>query len=468
MQTFEQLWRYETVRQQELDQQIFDDAHANRKALEMGQDLRDQLLWRAHELAKTHGGEQAQSKARQVMRMALGLLGALGLLIGVSAGLASLGDSARALNLLWALGSLLLVPTLALVMWLVLMVSASGSGGWLGHWWQWLVGRLLKTRQNRAVWQGWLRLSANAQTERWWLALATHGMWLAIITGVLIAMVMAFSLRHYTFVWETTWLGEDVFVRVAQFIGWLPELMGFQAPDDQTIRASGNVAVDTSAARMAWASWLVGAVFVFGWLPRLILVGISAFVLRQRYKRYQLDCDDAYALSVRAKLARLQNPHQVDGPDGAPDQWQQLVGIEPAQAQSEAAWLAFELQPQAQAQQALSASARPIPAADDRESRQQATSLLQQLLPRRLLIVLDARQTPDRGAIRALLGFGALAVQTRVLLLHASDARARGAAWQERLNQAGVTRAFVQLSQAMDWLSGADPEQGKEIGSHAN
>lgn len=456
MQTFDQVWRYEAVRQQELDRQISDDAHANRKALEMGQDLRAQLLWRADELAKNHGTFEAQAKARQVMRMALGLLGALGLLIGVSAGLASLGDSARALNLLWVLGSLLLVPTAALVIWLVLMVSASGSGGWLGHWWQWLVGRLLKTGQSRAVWQGWLRLSANARTERWWLALATHGMWLFIMTGVLIAMIMAFSLRHYTFVWETTWLGEDVFVRVAQFIGWLPERLGFTLPDEQTIRTSGNIALDTSAARMAWASWLVGAVFVFGWLPRLILVATSALMLRQRYKRYELVCDDAYALSIQAKLARLQNQHQVDGPAGAPDHWQRLEGISPAQAQSEAAWLAFETQPEVQTYQTLSAGASQIAAADDRESRQQALTQLQQLLPRRLLLVLDARQTPDRGSVRALLAFGALAVQTRVLLLNASDTRARNTAWQKRLQETGVTTPFEQLSQAADWLAGHD------------
>jgi hypothetical protein len=454
MHTFDQAWRYESVRLQELETPDFDDTHANERALECGQDVRAQLLARADELARVNGTNDAQDRATKVMRMGIGVFWAIGLAIGLSAGFASLGDSARPVNLLWALGSLLLVPSLTLLAWCVLMFARLGTGGWLGHWWLWLVSRLFKTAQAGRVWRAWLNLSDHANTQRWWLALATHGMWFTVMSGVLLSMIMAFSLRHYTFVWETTWLGEDIFVHLAKLIGSVPVMLGFAVPDAQMIRNSGNTAVDLPAIRMAWASWLVGAVLVFGWLPRLVLLVASAWVLRYRYKNYQQSLDDAYALSIRAKLARLQDKHQVDGPAGASDQWQTLTGIAAEQALSEAVWLAFESSPDAKVHNALTASADEIAAVDDHQSRQAAVRHLQHLLPKRLLMVFDARQTPDRGTLRAVLAFGANAVQTRVLLINASDARARNVAWQARLSSCGVSPPYQALSAAAYWLQG--------------
>ncbi len=454
MRKFENVWCYETVRLRELETLALDDRQANELASQASADNQTQLFARARELSSVNRLDQARQKVRHMLGLGVMLVWALSFLAGITAGLASLGDNTAPVNVIWALGSLLLVPSIALLLWLAMFGMGLGSGGWLASTLESMVGRFLNRGATTQAWQSWLRLTAQVNSQKWWLALLTHGIWFWLVTGMVLALLVAFSLRHYTFVWQTTWLPEAVFVHLAQAVGALPAKLGFLTPNAEAIRASGNVALDQTAVRLAWANWLVGALLVFGWFPRLLLLFMSVLVLRARYAKCRIDVDDAYARSIRHKLDRLLNQSQVDAPPGPSEQWPQMVGIEPAAALTGSVVVVLETDLPAELHAWLPMDSVVLPPVDDRESRERSTERLQALKPSRLLVLVDARQTPDRGMIRALLALGACAVQTRVSLLNAIDNRARCQLWITRLAKIGLPAPHKDTDVELDWLKG--------------
>lgn len=454
MNKFDQAWCYEIIRLREQAGLRFDDALANEQAIQASQETKQRLMARAQALLHAQGLQASISDTRRFMRMGLLVVWLLSFFAGASAGLASLGDGSQPVNVVWAIGSLLFLPTVMLVVWLLTFVMRAGSGGWLGHWLELIAGKILNKGDTAGAWRARLRMASRAQTHRWWLALMTHSAWFWVVTGMVLALMLAFSLRHYTFVWQTTWLSEDVFVRLAQAMGAMPAKLGFDVPDAQMIRASGNLAVDEPGVRLAWASWLIGVLVVFGWFPRLVLAIISSVVLRQRYARYCIDERDAYALQIKHKLERLESKGVVDAPPGPAEHWQKLTGIDPGQALTGSAAVILEAAlPQALHAQ-MPVDATLLPPVDDRVSRQQAEQRLAELKPHRLLIIADARQTPDRGLMRTILALGAKSVQTHVYLLHLDQERARHAAWAKRLGEIGVAMPTGDFAVQVQWLRG--------------
>ena len=455
MKKFDRMWCYEMVRLREqgaITTHDHHDSHANQIAIEQANSTELRLLTRAQTQSQVLGLQQAQSQVRMAMRMGLFAVWVVSLLLGISAGLASLGDSSQPVNVVWAIGSLLLLPTIMLLAWLLTFLLRATTGGWFGQGFELLIGKVLNQGKTTDAWRAWLRLALRAKAHRWWLALLTHSIWLWLLTGMILALLVAFSLRHYTFVWQTTWLSPDVFVQFAQAVGALPAKLGFVMPDSAAIKASGNVALDEPVVRLAWANWVVGALLVFGWIPRLLMALVSWGVLRRLYSRCQIDQQEAYALQIRQRLERLASKSEVDAPPGSVEPWQHIVGIDPGESGSDAAVVVVEAELPSTLHGKLPAQAALLPPVDDRESRQQSLDRLRQLKPARLLVIADARQTPDRGLVKAIVMFGSQAVQTRVFLLHLDDERARRTAWTKRLDSLGLAMPVSDPSVLVQWL----------------
>lgn len=449
---FDDLWCYEAVRLREQERPAVDDRQANERALNADGSQTDRLMARARALADSCGVQQACAETRSLMRV-MTLLGCLtGFMGGVSAALASLGDSTQPVNVIWALISLLLLPTAMLLVWLASFAWSSDSGAWFGRLWQFVMARLVRSGPRALTWQAWLVVAQRTRSERWWLGLLTHTIWFSVLLGMVLGLITAFSLRHYTFVWQTTWLADAVFVQLAQAIGYLPSKLGFTMPGVDIIKASGNVAIDESSARLAWANWLAGTVVVFGLLPRLLAMVISGMILYHRHRDMPIKPDDAYGMAVRQKLDRLAAKSHVDGPPGVNDRWPKISGIAAESARSESAVVAVETRLEEALHAQLGTNVNVLASVDDRRSRNEAQQRLSELLPNRLLIVVDARQTPDRGLIRTIFAFGSQAVHTKVLLLHDGSTRARTQSWQQRLDSIGLTRDAPQ--DLLAWLRG--------------
>lgn len=83
---------------------------------------------------------QRVSLILQASGMAMGLLV---FALGLSAGLAALGDAGKPVNVIWALLALISLPTLSLLLWMISCVLPQAKGGWLGQAWAWLTNCLL-------------------------------------------------------------------------------------------------------------------------------------------------------------------------------------------------------------------------------------------------------------------------------------------------------------------------------------
>lgn len=453
MQYLDDAWRYELVRLSESESTWLDDTVANRQAVQQT-DTPSKRLWRRAELlAPTIGAGQAMVKVTSALKVSATVCVLLAFALGLSAGLAALGDSREPVNVIWAMLALLLLPTLSLLLWLASCFVQRTKGGWLGQAWEWLTNRWLSRGQTARAWRAWLGVAEQREATKWWLALVTHTIWAATLAGALLALLVALSLRHYTFMWQTTWLEANVFVGLAQAIGAWPEWLGFDVPQAQTILMSGNQAIDQSLVRTQWAHWLVGAVFAWGLLPRLIALMVSVLFLRRRYGQAAPLPQDAYALLVLDRLNKAAQDVTVDGPPGRTDAWTKAVFLSPQKGGSARVVVALETALPAQTKQRLPDTVKVLPSIDDRASLQQALVQLQSLAPMQLLIVADAQQTPDRGVLNTLLLLTPHAVRAKVYLKPADGARSRASQWHEKLSAIGLGDPLTEWPRAMHWMS---------------
>lgn len=452
MRTVIKNWCYEYVSMAELRDGLFQAVDINRDVVTRSRTPSDWLLARACQLAGQQHMLENMTRVWRGLLSALLLLLGIALVAGVSAGLASLGSMSAPVNVIWSLLGLILMPTVTLIVWLASLALRSSSPPWFGKIWQGATSRLLGDSPQFDAWQAWLALARHTGTLRVWLALVSHLVWLVLLLGSLAALIVAFSLRHYTFVWETTWLSVDVFVRLASLIGSLSGWLGFSMPDAATVAASGNQALDDAVVRMQWANWLVGSVLVLGVVPRLLSLSGCLLTIWGRYRRHRPDCESSYAKAVLAQIRHDSASGVSDGPPGKLDQWESLpvaAGQVLDDAKVEVVGLDLVSMP------AWTQHWPSLGIVDDRSSRASVLDSLGQQMPARLLIVVDAGQTPDRGSISLARELAARAGQARVFLQLRQDGPDRSGLWSARLSEAGLPLLLQSEGQAQQWLRGA-------------
>ena len=456
MQHLDDAWRYELVRLNESESTWLNDTLANREAVQHTDSGLPRLWRRAQLLAPGLAAAADMPRVSSTLRASAMALGLLAFVLGLSAGLAALGDAGQPVNVIWALLAVLLVPTLSLLLWIASCLLPQAKGGWLGQAWEWVANRWLSRGKAARAWRAWLNVAEERRATQWWLAVVTHSLWAATLVGALLALLVAFSLRHYTFLWQTTWLEATVFVELAQAISAVPGWMGFNVPATQTILTSGNQAIDQSTVRTQWAHWLVGAVFVWGLLPRLLALMVSMYFLWRCYAKVGPMPKDAYALLVQERLDKAARAISVDGPPGQLDQWPQAVFLSPQKCRDTRAAVALETPWLEESRAALTDAVHVLAPIDDRVSRQEALVQLQSLAPSHLLIVTDAQHTPDRGLLNTILALTPHAGSVRVYLKPADGARNRTAQWQHKLQAIGLGEPLLDWSSALQWMTTHD------------
>jgi len=458
MQTLDDAWRYEVVRLNEIRSGPLEDTHVNLRVLQTTPNPSDWLIDRARALAPMVQADAGISDVKQTASLLTIGVGLVAFFVGAGAGFAALGDATRPINVLWALLALLLLPTVSLLIWLISLGLKLASGGWLGQGVEWLLGRATQSANQSAAqaqaWRAFLALAQSSGSLRWWVGLATHTIWVATLMGVVLAAIFAFSLRHYTFVWETTWLTDELFVGLAQGIGVIPSWLGFTGPDVQMISASGNTPLDDNLVRARWANWLLGAVVTFGLLPRLVACGVSVIALRRCFARRGWLAEDAYAISLRNRLRRLSEREAVDGPPGVADQLPQAQFLALQKGLPVSALLPLECDNVQTLLSPMPERTVVLPALDDRASRQAAIDRLGALRAMRLLVVCDSGQTPDRGTLNVLLALSPHVVQLKVLLSPVREGRDRRSIWREKITAIGLAAPYESTQEARAWLAG--------------
>jgi len=452
-------WLAEAVRLREAHWGPLEDTDAVRQARLAGGTLVARILLRARLLAHREQLDGLLTRWRQGAALTFILLVLATLLAGAGAALGALGDGSRPVNVLWAASALLGLHALMFLVWLASFALPLKGATGLGRLWLWATRKLARGPEAALVPQALLNLLARAGALRWLFGAVSHLLWLAALCSALTVLLAVLSTASYHFVWATTLLRPEAFVRTVSTLGWLPAQLGFAAPDPATIRASDGTQALPAVAQAQWAVWLLGLVLCYGIVPRL-LAGLACVIMAARaLRRLRIEPDLPGYAALRDRLHPPTESTGTDQPAG-PLRTPAVVAAQNLPDLSAHAVLAgIELAPGTPWPPAgLPTQAHDAGILDTREQRNALLDTLARAAAPRLLLACDARQTPDRGTLMLIADLSGKAAQTRVwLTTDVGDAAApdRSAAWQARLREAGLPAEAVltDADHPLDWLT---------------
>lgn len=424
-----------------------DDAQAMRTAVSRTTDSHGQLAERALQLGERIGLQAELARARQWAPWVLLALVALIVIAGLGLAGNVVGGGERHINVIVALVSLLGLHALTLLAWLVGLWMPAGMFGTASLGWIWLslTARVAGGKRGQAplLVRATTGLLSRARLLPWAFGLVSHGIWSLSFAVVLAAMLFALAFRSYTLSWETTILDPAFFVQAVQALGWLPAKLGFPVPDAATVLAAAPGAVGAADQR-TWALWLTGCIVVYGLLPRVALVLLSAAMWRGRRHALQPDWSEPYYRKLQARFDALAPAAIVDADPGRAH-GTTPAGLPDSQLQDMRFVVGFELPPDMPWPPAALSAALSTEAATTAQvhridgSAPARRALLDQLArihPRTVLLVCHAASSPDRGTERFV----------REVLAHCGECRLWLAGTHDAAPDARATQRWL------DWL----------------
>lgn len=431
-----------------------DDAAAMRQAAAARTTLPSRIAHRADLLGHRIGLDHELARMRQWSPWVGAGLVLLIVVAGLGLAGSVVGGSDRRINIMAALLSLLGAHLLTLVAWLLGLLlplrAPRASFGWL---WMTLTARVAGGRRGQAplLMRAFTRLLQQARLLPWALGLASHGIWALSFVVVLGAMLFALAFHRYTLSWETTILEPQFFLQAVQALGRIPAWFGFATPDASAVLAPQP---NDAAGQRAWAWWLTGCIAVYGLLPRLLLLLLSAAMWQLRKRDLQPQLEAPYYRQLASRFEALAPAAIVDADPGATH-----LPAPPRAAATTDAFVvaAYELPPEHPWPPAgLPGTAAAVLRVDGSAAdRRMLLDTAARLRPRALLLACRAAASPDRGTERLL----------RELLAHCGDCRlwlvpevntsappddAAPARWRRWLADCGLARIT-----AHDTLAGA-------------
>src|SRR5690625_217464 len=458
--TLTQLWSIEAVRLYESQRGPLADEVEWRRARAAHLPLPQAVALRADLLSQRLGWATQQQRFWRSLRVALSLLAVLAVLVGVGAAQAALGQAQTPVNLVQAFLVLLAIPTLGLVFWLLGLWfrwrrPATKATAGFHSFWCWLAAKLARGPDAALLMQALFMVLRQQRLGFWWASVGHHGFWLLVLGAAWLTLWGLLAFKRYVFQWETTLLAPEQFIQLAQWASSGLQYLGWAVPDAAIVRQSDGSLVLGARAHALWASWLLGCVAVYGFLPRLLAFGLSTWAGRHRQRRLAVDLQRPGLLELLPRFGLSAQPLGVDRPatqDQVP--LRATAHAQGLQANQPTWVIGMELDPQWQPQVPLPASWHWYGVVDSRAERQQLLRQLQTQGLSQLLLVCDGQQTPDRGLMAWLVEVAGYAQQSVVLVNEAPLAAADTLrpAWAQRLEAAGLTMVYGGLSGLLEDL----------------
>lgn len=245
---------------------------------------------------------------------------------------------------------------------------------------------------------------------RWYLGRFSHQLWLATLTGMLLAIIFLLIVRQYSFSWESTLLSDQALITLTQVLGWLPSKVGFTVPDSAAIVQSRLVtdAMPLSMARQ-WAGLLVGSLLMYGIVPRAIAWAFCALMFRR--KKMRLDIKQPYYQKILSFWQR----HVVDeddfkaapapvAPKATVSTGKKLVALLEYQSQQDNWWqsgLNADMSSHSNNINSNISNVENFGIVDDRDDMERLTTYLDGH-PVQVLLGIHSKALPDRGTLRKL------------------------------------------------------------------
>ena len=245
---------------------------------------------------------------------------------------------------------------------------------------------------------------------RWYLGRFSHQLWLATLTGMLLAIIFLLIVRQYSFSWESTLLSDQALITLTQVLGWLPSKVGFTVPDSAAIVQSRLVtdAMPLSMARQ-WAGLLVGSLLMYGIVPRAIAWTFCALMFRR--KKMRLDIKQPYYQKILSFWQR----HVVDeddfkaapapvAPKATVSTGKKLVALLEYPSQQDNWWqsgLNADMSSHSNNINSNISNVENFGIVDDRDDMDRLTTYLDSH-PVQVLLGIHSKALPDRGTLRKL------------------------------------------------------------------
>lgn len=450
------------------------DNSALAKARALDGPIGAKVLARASALAVAPELTRALTDLRSVLRgVALAAAAVAAVAGAATARTAFASADGTLVNVFWLLAGLLGLHIVSFAAWAVLMLARprQAGGGLMGFAVLWLwrqagqrVGinpyRLAALRALATRW-------GQGKAGRWLASALSHGLWTAYLLGALAMTLALLSAQTYVFVWETTILDAADYVWLTDALATLPAALGIAMPDRAAVLAAQWPGAPEAGHAVLWSALLVWSILLYGLLARAAALAAS-MVLARRASRAAPDLAAPYY----ARLATLLSPmvaavRVIDGNgdaaaalDTAPD----LAPLPPPPPAGAVYLLGWEVDlpeagwpPPGVPPQVVDLGRR-----DGRHDLDEAVAALTRSAETlaRLVVVLDVRQTPDRG-ITAVLSTLHSAAHGRLVIaftgagaldgrMPAADAKTRIADWVAAALAAGVSAdhmAAIDLAQ---------------------
>ena len=388
------------------------------------------LLQRARLLVRVHNLEAALAHASGVWRLSNILAGAVAVMLGASASLLAVsGDST--INIYWLLLVLVGFNLLSMLLWLLGVTSGMDSliSGAFSKASAWLPTALGKgSTPTGFADRSWLSSHLASAVGKWRFSQITQQLWLLYLSAGLVALMLALMARQYDFVWGTTLLSHESFVKLTSVLGQPLEALGFTTPSEQQVvetRIGAGYTLDADH-RYSWAQFLIGALLVFGILPRLLLLLSSRAMLGLVQGQFVLDYYLPYYVRLRQELLPLHGNSEIVDADTAPpealdgDFSQVHTHTSADQLPTGVKWIAVELGDDVTWPLATLTTHQDLGSMVDRVSQER---ILQRLLDspgQDIAIAVSAGRPPDRGLKRTVSELKAAASAVWLVLIEKS------------------------------------------------
>lgn len=263
------------------------------------------LKIRAQRLIKENALAEALLHPQKLFTRASQLSIVIAAILGMLAAGHAVGESAT-LNIYWLLVVLLGFNLLSILLWLAgitfnLQGLSTGIAAYLASWLPYRQ-KENKTISSRAT-SAWCESCLTGSIGKWRISVLTHQFWLTYLTAGLVILILLMIARQYNFIWGTTLLSESSIPAFTQFMAKPMEYLGLMAPDSNQIAASRiGIRVQDTETRSAWARFVLGAILLYGILPRAILLVISTLMRKLAERNFKLDLYLPYYIELRQRL----------------------------------------------------------------------------------------------------------------------------------------------------------------------
>lgn len=412
------------IESQELLSNESDTARANGSG---GHSFDDRLLQRAQQLSRQHKLEDTLSHAAGVWRFSNISAGLVAVILGAIASLTAVAGGST-INIYWLMLVLVGFNLLSMALWLLGVSAGLDSliSGVLSRSSAWLPTLLGKrdTATGQAD-RAWLRCHFGGTVGKWRFSQLTQQLWLLYLCTGLVALVVVLMARQFDFVWGTTLLSDESFVRLTSALGQPLQVLGFATPGEQQVletRIGAGYALNAQH-RYSWAQFLIGALLLLGILPRLLLWIASKWMLGCARRRFALDYYLPYYIRLRQELMPMHGRSEiVDADNAAPVVREGAAplpreSVRSVQVPPGVQWVAIELEgDMAWPLHAVSAGNN-LGEIVDRRSQDEIIARIQTGVAQDVAIAVAASRAPDRGLRRTVSLLCAAAARTWLVLL---------------------------------------------------